>query len=257
MIRPIAMLPNILTTLNMACGFWAMTLCLDPTPANLTRACWLVMLAAVFDALDGRVARWAKVTSKFGIELDSLADLLSFGVTPALLAYAFGLQELGGWGRFCATMFAICGALRLARFNVGAADPKPTSAYYFQGSPIPAAAGMMVSLLLYVLQTGRALRPEVLAGFTVYGALMMVSSFPYPSAKKTPQTKSGKMFQALALASIMMGLYVYRASFLIACSIAYMASGPLFTLVRLIQSVARGSRAADLEDGDDVGEAPQ
>lgn len=251
MMRPVAMLPNILTTLNIVCGFWAMTLALDPTDANLTRACWLVVLAAVFDALDGRVARWAKVSSKFGVELDSLADALSFGATPALLVYAYGLSTLGATGRLAATMFVVCGALRLARFNVGASSPEPASAYYFQGSPIPAAAGLMVSLVLYGLPPNPRVDPQVVAGFAVYSALMMVSSFPYPSAKKTPRSKSGRMLQALGVSAILAGLYVYKQNFLFACALAYMASGPLFTGYRLVARVL----GRDLSEVDESVEA--
>lgn len=247
MIRPVAMLPNILTTMNLCCGFWAMTLCLDGTPDALIKACCLVILAAVFDTLDGRVARWAKVSSKFGVELDSLADLLSFGAAPAFIAYTYGLRELGAPGRLVAMAFATCGALRLARFNVGSQDEKPASAYFFTGSPIPAAAGLIVALLLYVLVPGKPLPPEILAGFMIYASIMMVSTFPYPSAKKPPTTKSGKMLQALFLASVFFGLVVYRQNLLIAIGIAYMASGPLWSAYRFVTAALRGGTESEVE----------
>lgn len=228
--RPIAMLPNILTTMNIVCGFWAMTLCL--APRDLPGACWLLILAAVFDGLDGRVARWAKVSSKFGIELDSLADALSFGAAPAMVIYAYALEELGPLGRLLAITYVVCGVLRLARFNVGATDPTPQSAYFFQGSPIPAAAGLMVSIVLYGEAQGRPLPTHWIAGITLYASLMMVSSFPFPSAKKAPKTRSGRMLMGLVPACILVGLVVFRQRFLLGLALAYMASGPLFSLTR-------------------------
>lgn len=254
--RPIAMLPNILTTLNIVCGVWAMTLCLEGSPADLHRACWLIILAAVFDGLDGRVARWAKVSSKFGVELDSLADCVSFGAAPALLVYAYSLRELGGAGRFCAVLFSVCGALRLARFNVGAADGQ--SQYTFQGSPIPAAAGMLVSLVLYSMAAPVAFPAKVVAGFTLYGAAMMVSSFPYPAAKKTPASRSGRMLQALLPAAFLMALFVYRQNFLFAFGLAYMVSGPLWSTYRLVSGILRRAERGEREEpsgGQDPGAA--
>jgi CDP-diacylglycerol--serine O-phosphatidyltransferase len=235
--RPIAMLPNILTTLNIVCGVWAMTLCLEGGAANLAMACKLIILSAVFDGLDGRVARWAKVSSKFGVELDSLADCVSFGAAPAMLLYAYALRDLGPFGRLAAIAFTVCGALRLARFNVGAGEGQ--SAYYFQGSPIPAAAGLMVSAVLYSQARETPLTPEFLAGLMAYSSVMMVSSFPFPAAKKTPSSRSGRMLQALVPACILMGMLVYRQSFLFTFGLAYMASGPLWSSYRALGGLVR------------------
>ena len=235
--RPIAMLPNILTTLNIVCGVWAMTLCLEGGAANVAMACKLIILSAVFDGLDGRVARWAKVSSKFGVELDSLADCVSFGAAPAMLLYAYALNDLGPAGRLAAIAFTVCGALRLARFNVGAGEGQ--SAYYFQGSPIPAAAGLMVSAVLYSQARPTPLTPEFLAGLMAYSSVMMVSSFPFPAAKKTPSSRSGRMLQALVPAIVLMGMLVYRQSFLFTFGLAYMASGPLWSSYRTLGGLVR------------------
>lgn len=235
--RPIAMLPNILTTLNIVCGVWAMTLCFEATPADFRQACWLIILAAIFDGLDGRVARWAKVSSKFGVELDSLADVVSFGVAPALLLFGYSLKGLGNVGRLIAIAVPVCGALRLARFNVGTGEGQ--SPYYFQGSPIPAAAALLVSLVLFDLAATRPLPPTVIAGFTLFAAVMMVSSFPYPAAKKTPATRTGRMLQALLPAGLLLGIVAYRQNFMFACGLAYMASGPLWSLTRLVGGMVR------------------
>jgi CDP-diacylglycerol--serine O-phosphatidyltransferase len=242
------MLPNILTTLNIVCGVWAMTLCFDAGPAELRQACWLIILAAVFDGLDGRVARWAKVSSKFGVELDSLADVVSFGVAPALLLYGYSLKEMGNLGRLAAIAVPVCGALRLARFNVGTGEGQ--SPYFFQGSPIPAAAGLLVSLVLFDLSSEVHLPATVIAGFALFSALMMVSSFPYPAAKKTPATRTGRMLQALLPAGVLLGIVVYREHFMFAFGLAYMASGPLWSLYRLVGQAGRrlGRSGAPAED---------
>lgn len=235
--RPIAMLPNILTTLNIVCGVWAMTLCFQAGPAEFRQACWLIILAAVFDGLDGRVARWAKVSSKFGVELDSLADVVSFGVAPALLIYAYSLKGMGNLGRLAAIAVPVCGALRLARFNVGTGEGQ--SPYYFQGSPIPAGAALLVSLVLFDLTSDVPLPPSAIAGFALFASVMMVSSFPYPAAKKTPATRTGRMVQALLPAGVLLGIVVYREHFLFACCLAYMATGPLWSLFRLVSQAGR------------------
>jgi CDP-diacylglycerol--serine O-phosphatidyltransferase len=230
--RPIAMLPNILTTSNIVCGVWAMTLCFQGTPKDLEQACWLIILAAVFDGLDGRVARWAKVSSKFGVELDSLADMVSFGVAPALLLWSYSLHNLGILGRVATIAVPVCGALRLARFNVGTGEGQ--SPYYFQGSPIPAAAALLVSLVLFDLASPIHFSGPTIASAALFAALMMVSSFPYPAAKKTPATRTGRMLQALFPAGVLLGIVVYRQNFMFALGLAYMASGPLWSLSRVL-----------------------
>src|SRR3989440_1619079 len=138
------LLPSLLTTGNLFCGFFALLLTVDGRYAEATLA---IFVAMIMDMLDGRVARLMKATSQFGVEYDSLADLISFGVAPAFLLYSFALRDLGRPAWFAAFLFVICGALRLARFNVitGSTDKR-----YFIRRPIPAgapAAGSGVMLL--------------------------------------------------------------------------------------------------------------
>jgi len=132
--KSVFLLPSLLTTGNLFCGFFAMLLTAD---GRYTEATLAIFVAMIMDMLDGRVARLMKATSQFGVEYDSLADVISFGVAPAFLLYSFALRDLGRPAWFAAFLFVICGALRLARFNVitGSTDKR-----YFIGLPIPAGA---------------------------------------------------------------------------------------------------------------------
>ena len=127
-------LPNLLTSMNFILGFLSI---LASSENRFERAAWAILLASIFDMLDGRVARLTNTTSKFGVEFDSLCDLVSFGVAPAFLMYHCALAPFGRGGIVVALIFGLCGALRLARFNV-MAEVLPKS--YFQGLPIPIAS---------------------------------------------------------------------------------------------------------------------
>ena len=115
MIRGIYILPSLFTTGNLFCGFWAI---ISVFQEKFFYAAVAILLASVFDVLDGKVARLSGATSKFGVQYDSLADLVSFGIAPALLAYSWALRPYGRFGWLAAFLFVVCGALRLARFNV-------------------------------------------------------------------------------------------------------------------------------------------
>src|SRR3989441_13315825 len=142
--KSIFLLPSLLTTGNLFCGFFAMLLTVE---ARYTEATLAIFVAMIMDMLDGRVARLMKATSQFGVEYDSLADVVSFGVAPAFLLYSFALRDLGRPAWFAAFLFVICGALRLARFNVitGSTDKRD-----FIGLPIPAGAAGACSVVILV-----------------------------------------------------------------------------------------------------------
>ena len=142
-------LPNLFTVSSIFLGFYAMTLSAgDPAPAQLNQAALAIFFAIFFDAFDGRVARMTKTQSDFGVQLDSLADVISFGAAPALLIYKWALAPLGFVGFFLSFAFAACGALRLARFNVLAQRGDKGSSRFFVGLPIPLAAGAVVALVI-------------------------------------------------------------------------------------------------------------
>src|SRR4051812_3425988 len=158
-------LPNLFTVSSIFCGFYALTLCTgEATEAMLYQAALAIFFGIFFDGFDGRVARLTKTQSQFGMELDSLADVVTFGAAPALLVYRWALQPMGIAGIFIGFMFAACGALRLARFNVlaireeaakkaaadaGAAAQKTHAAgRFFVGLPIPLGAGVIISMII-------------------------------------------------------------------------------------------------------------
>src|SRR5512136_3184853 len=141
--------PNLFTVSSIFLGFYSMTLSAgDPSPAQLYRAALAIFFAIFFDMFDGRVARMTRTQSDFGVQLDSLADVVSFGAAPALLVYKWALAPMGFLGLFVSFSFAACGALRLARFNVLAARGDKGSSRFFVGLPIPLAAGTIVALVI-------------------------------------------------------------------------------------------------------------
>jgi CDP-diacylglycerol---serine O-phosphatidyltransferase len=139
---PMVAVPSFFTLMNLFSGFLAIT---QVHEGRFDYACWLIVLAGFFDALDGMMARLTNATSDFGVELDSLADIVSFGVAPAYLVYAFALGNFGVLGLIVASMPAICGAVRLARYNISFDGEKKD---YFSGMPIPVAAIFIVALIL-------------------------------------------------------------------------------------------------------------
>lgn len=171
-------LPNLFTSMNLVLGFLAI---LAAAEGRVERACWAILLASIFDMLDGRVARLTNTTSRFGVEYDSLCDLVSFGVAPAIMIYFSSLQPFGRLGVVATLIFAICGALRLARFNV-MAEVLPKS--YFQGLPIPMASTALVTAVFFAQAMGIEMEhsPFFLALTAALG-LLMVSTFKFPSFK--------------------------------------------------------------------------
>ena len=186
--------PSLFTIGNMACGFFSI---LSSISGNFYKAGWLVMLAMFLDGLDGRVARMLKAESEFGVEMDSLADLISFCAAPAFLVYFMALQYYPVTGAAVAFLYLLCGALRLAKFNTMALDGTG-SKKYFSGLPTPAAAGILAAFAIsYMVYTevgvkGRNLPflnialPHIYNGiaFVVIAlALLMVSKIPYAAFK--------------------------------------------------------------------------
>ena len=177
--KGIYILPSLFTTGNVFSGFYAFIAVMNE---KFYFAAVAIVLAIIFDALDGRVARLTKTTSEFGVQYDSLADVISFGMAPALLAYAWVLKPFGRLGWMAAFLFLLCGALRLARFNVTKPDTKGDS---FIGLPIPAAAAVIASIVIAfedIFQT--KLDPMIMVGVVYLLAFLMVSNIKYPAFKK-------------------------------------------------------------------------
>jgi CDP-diacylglycerol--serine O-phosphatidyltransferase len=190
-------LPNLLTAGNLFCGFVALTKIVGPDPfsdnfAQIKLALAFILLACIFDLFDGRVARMGGVESPFGREFDSLADLVSFGVAPAflvqrvVLADVFGQYQQISW--FIASIYLLCGAFRLARFNCLAAMPDSGTNKDFLGFPIPSAAGLVASLTLLIIHFNEKEKSlgnwnYLIAAVLVFLSAMMVSTVRYPSFK--------------------------------------------------------------------------
>ncbi len=206
-------LPSMVTLLSIACGFGSIVLSVDNArigePADYRMAAILLVAAGVFDALDGFVARLTKTTSEFGMQLDSIADVMNFGCAPAMLLYCYGFTQLGPdhptllrMGGLACFIFVACGALRLARFNVnvGRTDPR-----YFVGMPITAGAACVASVvvawpapLVSVSQAGLLIMLIVAVG------TLMVSTVRFPSSK---QPKS-MLLLVLAIAAVALLVYL-------------------------------------------------
>jgi CDP-diacylglycerol--serine O-phosphatidyltransferase len=234
--RPVPMrllIPNLITLLALCAGLSAMRMALE---AKFDIAVYLVLLAAILDSMDGRIARLLKGTSKFGAELDSLADFVSFGAGPALILYLWGMNNAGPIGWIAVLVFSICGALRLARFNVQIDDPnKPAwMANFFTGVPIPAGAVLLL-LPIYLERSGlpNLLSPPlVTTAYTIVVALLMVSKVPVFSGKKfgarVPRESVLPIFVA-AIAFVAL-LFSYPWEVLAVGSLAYLVSLPIVAL---------------------------
>jgi CDP-diacylglycerol---serine O-phosphatidyltransferase len=234
-------LPNLFTCSSIFLGFYAMTLCAgDASPAELNQAALAIFFAIFFDAFDGRVARMTKTQSDFGVELDSLADVVSFGAAPALLVYKWALAPLGFIGFFLAFAFAACGALRLARFNVLAHRGEKGSSRFFVGLPIPLAAGTLVSIVIAHYRAFGAIGDMSTRFFiaVVVGLLsfLMVSTVKYRTFKDVHLSKrSLAVFGVLCLGGLAVGMAT-RASFVM---VVYMGAYIVMGLAEWVLSLGR------------------
>jgi CDP-diacylglycerol---serine O-phosphatidyltransferase len=174
----IYVLPNLLTIMNMFFGFYAI---IHAIMGEYQLAAYAIVGAAVFDLLDGRVARMTRSTSEFGAELDSLSDLVSFCVAPSVLLFLWSLQPFGRIGWLASFFFVACGALRLARFNV---QKSVINKAYFQGLPTPMAAGIVASsVMAFNDLSWEGSGSYILLSMTILLSVVMVSTFPYRSFK--------------------------------------------------------------------------
>jgi len=236
-------LPNLFTLGSVFLGLQSIVWSIE---GLFSAAAVAILGAGVLDGMDGRVARLTRTQSDFGAQLDSLADGVSFGVAPALLVYLYSLQgyRVGSLdlGLIVAALFAICGLLRLARFNVMAMRARKSASAGFQGVPIPMAAAMLALSVLSAERTGSVL----LAGRVYYIvaslglAALMVSTIRYPSFKKIHWSKRSVLFALLAALLLTLGMRaVTLFPSLLLAGVAYLAYGVLDTLFRRVQRAAR------------------
>nr|WP_092067989.1 CDP-diacylglycerol--serine O-phosphatidyltransferase [Dendrosporobacter quercicolus]NSL46879.1 CDP-diacylglycerol--serine O-phosphatidyltransferase [Dendrosporobacter quercicolus DSM 1736]SDL67933.1 CDP-diacylglycerol---serine O-phosphatidyltransferase [Dendrosporobacter quercicolus] len=217
-------IPNSLTALNLVLGMFSIICTFN---GEFYYASLFVVAAMVADGLDGRVARYFKVSSDFGRELDSLCDLVSFGVAPAILAYSFLLKDFGKTGYIIAAIFATCGALRLARFNVNTSVVKG----YFMGLPIPAAGCVLATFIMLGIKPAGWIFPVMVVIF----AYLMVSTVKYPDFKG----KGEKIRLIPAVIALITGGYILFNSYeaiLFAPFFMYAIFGILNTVFGLFDS---------------------
>jgi CDP-diacylglycerol--serine O-phosphatidyltransferase len=234
--QAIYIVPNLFTTGNLFCGLYAIIAVFG---GSYVKAAIAILVALIFDMLDGQSARWTKTTSQFGIEYDSLADLVSFGVAPAVLVHAWALKAHGILGLAVVFAFVGCGALRLARYNVQAVMGDNRC---FTGLPIPAAAGVLASLTIFdnhILQLGREVKPVLILIITFVLAFLMVSTIKYTKFRGV-KLRAGEGF--LYLVWGVLGLMLIAATPQIALFVlfaGYAVSGVVMLLVGLVRRAAR------------------
>ena len=233
--RGVYVLPNLFTTLNLFCGFYAVIAAIR---GSYVAASISILIAVLFDALDGKIARVTKTTSRFGVEYDSLADLISFGLAPGLMIYLWALKPLGRIGWLAAFLFMACGALRLARFNTQVSS---ISSDYFVGLPIPAAAGMnAVTVLIYHKFSLSAESNPVLILILLYAlSFLMVSTIKYNSFKKPEFFRKMKFNVLVAFMLIFIFIAAQPSIALFLFGVAYVGSGP-FNLLKHHKKLKQG-----------------
>lgn len=246
--RGIYLLPNLFTTAAMFAGFYAI---ISGIQSQFVAAAVAVFIAALLDSMDGRVARMTNTQTEFGVQYDSLSDMVSFSLAPALVMYAWSLSELrelgpvwGKMGWMAAFIYAACGALRLARFNTqaGVADKR-----YFQGLASPAAAGLLMAFMWSAVEFGAtgAQLMFVTPLLVVVTGLLMVSRVRYYSFKAKP--RNGRVpFVAIPAAVLVLVLLAMKPPFVLLLGFAiYVLMGPVLTLYGINQRRRKRKRTVE------------
>jgi len=212
--------PGIFTVGNMFCGFISILSSLD---GHANTAAWLVIMAGFFDALDGWIARFSGSTTRFGIELDSFADFISFAIAPAVMLYSFELFILGKWGFLLGFVFIVCGAFRLARYNLSA---KPEKKLYYIGLPIPMAALTFAGYTLFCYEIWGELKySEFLISMIIAFSALMVSSLKYDTLPNTNFRSRQNNIKLLYTLVATLALFIKPQLVFFPMGIAYVLSG--------------------------------
>jgi len=227
--KGIYILPNLFTSAGLFAGFYSIV---QTMSGDFNRAAWAVVIAGLCDGADGRVARMTHTTSRFGVEYDSLADLIAFGLAPGLLAYQWALTGFGKWGWAVAFLYVICGALRLARYNIQIDNIESVT---FNGLPIPVAAGMVVSsVLLYYRLDYTGTFHNVASPIVVFIlAFLMVSNVKFVSFKELNLRKRQPFIWLPVLIVLMVLVVTEPEIFLFCIATLYVAHGPIRSVIML------------------------
>ncbi len=238
--RGVFLLPSILTTCGLFAGFFSVT-------ASIRGSFWVaavaILIANVFDVLDGRVARMTNTTTRFGFEYDSLSDVIAFGVAPAVLVYSWALEPWGHLGWLAASTYVACSALRLARFNVQVESDAKRN---FIGLPTPAAAQVIASTVLlsyYLGGAGEPYQQGTLALMTFALATLMVSGFKYFSFKENELLRRQPFISLVAASFVLTLLIAFPEPMIFGTFALYAASGPWRWVWVRLKQVRRRRRA--------------
>jgi len=249
--KGIYLLPNLMTTAALFAGFYAV---IAGIQGNFEQGAIAILIAMVFDGLDGRIARMTNSCSDFGAEYDSLADMISFGLAPAILIFQWALMDFGKLGWLVAFIYTVAAALRLARFNtqVGVADKR-----YFQGLPSPAAAALLAGLIWVVEsnQIDLAITPVVALVLTVFAGLMMVSNTRFSSFKELNLKDKVPFVTLLVVVLIFVVITIKPAMILFLIFLTYAISGPVITLLTLKKTRAMRKSHKDTENSEEENNA--
>ena len=241
----LSIVPSLFTVGNIFCGYYSIVATLR---GNWDYAAVLIGIGYILDGLDGRVARLTKTTSDFGLQLDSIADVITFGVAPGILAFNWGfgasegidgsvakhVHQLGSLATFA---FVVCGALRLARFNLQAKlPPETTSKRYFVGLPIPAAAGMIASIVHFFKTPTLMVGSALLWSFLILLlAFLMISTVRYYSFKEFDVKKARPSLALFGTAMLISLIYLYSEVMLLAMATVYVSSGLILNLTHTVR----------------------
>ncbi len=251
--KTLFILPNLFTLSSVLCGFYAILTCGDPaaTSEDFYRASLLIIFAMFFDTIDGRVARLTKTQSAIGVQLDSLADVISFGVAPAVLVYRWSLDVYGTVGMLVSFAYIACGTIRLARFNVltmGEAGAPKKPGKYIIGLPIPAAAGILISLVVANTVARETVARDVLGspglilGVVIALSFFMVSTIKFRSFKDLRLNARTIIFLAIAIGSTVFVAHRYHVSFALVWLLA------CYIVIGLAETILRFARRRKVDD---------
>jgi len=225
--KGIYILPNLFTSGSLFCGFFAL---LRTLQEDFYTAAIFILASAFLDGMDGKIARYTNTTTRFGVEYDSLADVISFCVAPGILVYAWALEPFGRYGWLAAFLFVVCGALRLARFNI---QVNTVESRYFSGLPTPAAAGLIATAVLVFYELGDTGTSQHITALivTYLLAVLMVSTIKYYGFKDVELFRR-QPFRWLVIAILLIIAIAYHPEYtLFGLFFAYFLSGPILTLV--------------------------
>ncbi len=254
-IRGIYILPNLVTSASLFGGFYSL---IATYSGQFRKAAIAILLAVICDGLDGRIARATKSTSKFGVEYDSLVDLVSFGVAPGFLVYAWALSPFGRFGWLAAFLYVVCGALRLARFNIQASSVEKSR---FNGLPIPAGATLIASMiLLFNFFGGMGTYRHVAVVLAIYIlAFLMISNIKYQSFKDLEKIRKRPFNTLVALILLIILMLSEPEVMIFVTSMVYIASGPAVYLFSMLATKKASEGAVEEEnkegrriDGNDI-----